>query len=150
MEYVYLSFSSEQIITVANRALKEAGLKVKIASFINCQNDNHILVKTTRGAQLVIKLGSFAYNTVFIRSISRIINKRSNYSILLNGQSGKNTETLVFLGESGNTYLQEKSLFERYLRSTSCNATDEWIADRLEHLYNNKNIAEYNYRSMEL
>lgn len=86
-----------------NQALKAAGLKTKVACYL--AEDGYgmyrqALYRTNRGGKLcVVAVSLLSTRKVHIKSVLRIVNKRRRYTLLINGQGGKNTRTQAFFAE---------------------------------------------------
>jgi hypothetical protein len=141
MTFIHNAFTEEDIICAVNESLQLAGSKVRAVSMI--KSKDNILLKTSRGAQLFILLGSFHPSSFFVRGIHRIRNKHSRFTYLFNGQGGKNLDALVFSGESGKVYYASAEKFTAYLKSNLPHAKPEMIEERLSwEAKNNPLISE--------
>lgn len=119
MKFEYNCFTSTDIINAVNEQLKNANSKVKAKRLLKVGGDlgTHCILETNRGAQLLVVLFSFGRLSQFgVRAIHRIIEKRSPYAVLFNGQAVRNLNTLVFNGEDGPMYYADTNKLKAYLQ----------------------------------
>lgn len=130
------AFSKDAILKAVNAELKVSGSRTKAAYVQKVGGDlnNQVLLKTTRGATLVAKLWcpGNAYTVMGIRGIHRLIKPSQNYTVMFNGQAGKNLSPLVFNGENGTLYYAGKKDCEELMKSITPDIKPEWIQERLQ------------------
>ncbi|ELP6119478.1 hypothetical protein QTV43_000623 [Vibrio vulnificus] len=102
-KFCILAFTEKQVLDAINNELETAGKKTEADRVVSVEIDNKYLIcETTRHATLVVKFDTrFGYATIGIKSISKIVNKRKGWTMLFNGQPGRNLTSLVFNGENG-------------------------------------------------
>lgn len=130
MSFIFNAFTSKDIINAVNQSLLAGGCKVKAVAVLK-SNSNIITLTTNRGAQLVAILGSFSQSSFFIRGIHRICDKSRPYTYLFNGQSGKNIDTLIFTGESGQVFYATEDAYRLYVKEILKIQSSEKIKERV-------------------
>jgi len=89
----------QQLLNEVNDVLRRANSRVKAQSIRWFDHDVAIF-ETARGGRLAAPLCWFDGNKIGIRSLLKVRNKWERWTYLYNGQAGKNTEEIVFFGET--------------------------------------------------
>lgn len=101
-------FSNEQLLSIIQEELSSIGSRIKVVEISKIDGHSYIIAKTSRGSNLVVQpVCIYPRYTIGIRAIHRIVNRRSGFSYMPNGQGGRNLDNILFNGEEGKTYSTE-------------------------------------------
>lgn len=143
MNQVHNTFTDEQIVELGNQYLAYYGSKTRLKRInvkMTQKITNAIVFESTRGATIIAPTVDFSdhFGTLGFRSLLRVVKPGRSANWLINGQSGTNTRTLIFMGESQPLLLMASSedLFKGirsvYPATEFPNMTDEIIQKRVD------------------
>ena len=102
---VFTNFNHDQLLDIVNHELRINKKRIRAELVSKIYGNDYVLMTTQNGKILVVQpVTIFSGLTIGIRAIHQLRDKRSRFTFLFNGTSGKNLNTLVFNGEEGQTY----------------------------------------------
>lgn len=91
--------TGDNYIAAVNGALEEAGLKIRVTTFISGHQQGIYCTDrliSTRGGHVMVSLYRNAQSGLHLKSVCRVRNKHQVASVLINKQAGCNTQELVW------------------------------------------------------
>jgi len=101
---VYNAFTAPEIIAHANAELAASGSTIKLVSLKEVRGNLATAVTNRKGLVALIMCNFGKLSLLSFRGIHRIVNKRSRWTYLINGQANQNLSTIIFNGEEGERY----------------------------------------------
>lgn len=133
MRFEYNAFTADDILQAVNRSLAEHHCTTRATILLDLQGslNNLAVLRTARGGTLIAVLWSPSKSVMGIRGIHRVKRPNKAWSVLINGQAGKNVETLVFTGENGTLTPCDYDQYAAFLRQLVPNQTDAFYHERI-------------------
>jgi len=130
----FLAFTETQIVDAINKELRDSSSKIHVVSIHSLETlECYAVCETSRGTKLVVKFNTrFGYATIGIKSISKVKNKNRGWTMLFNGQPGKNLSSLVYNGEEGQLHTSSVSNLKKYMTDLFGLSFKSKIEDQVE------------------
>lgn len=119
-QFIYHAFTADALVAIANRELSSVRAQTRIKRINRTMNNvlpGLIHATTTRGADVLIHVWNYGnrQETLCVRGIHRIADKRGRFALMCNGQATKGLHTYLFNGEQGDAYVALDDDIARYV-----------------------------------